>query len=81
VPRKKEEEEDLTKFDLEDLYAVVEEATANMRRDGLTKEEAQKLKKAAAELARRSTNPEPRQTPQIAFASRAVERRGTGIKN
>jgi hypothetical protein len=48
------EEEDLTKFDQNDLIAVANKVVKEMAEEGATKERAEKLRKVALELGKKS---------------------------
>jgi hypothetical protein len=75
------EEEDLTRFGIEELLAVVDDVATSIERNKSTKEQAEKLRKVAEELRRRnseelqqsgaSATPHP---AKVGFAKRSLER-------
>ena len=65
------EEEDLTKFDLNDLLNEVQKVADKMRLEGLTQKGADELSKLASRLKRAAA---PRRPAQIAHAVRRIDK-------
>jgi hypothetical protein len=67
-------EEDLTRFDLHELIRIANELTQNMTDHEVTRGEAEKLRKLAEEIERRSPDkPAARAPAQVGFAKRNIQ--------
>jgi len=60
-----EDDEDLTRFDLDALIAAANEIAEGMKKNGATKEDAEKLRKVALEIHKKS-EPRAASTPAVA---------------